>query len=100
MYRITVPREFSEDREFERVIEAEFEDAPRGTKFRLELSSATKFGLEGGPIGTTLGLELLEARVSGPEGTRDGVCDTTVLIVGTALGRLLGSSSEYAATEP
>lgn len=77
-----------------------FEDAPRGTKFRLELSSAMKLGLDGGPMGTTLGLELLEATVSGPDGLRDGVCDTIVLIVGAALGRVFGSSSEYAATEP
>ena len=39
------------------VTEPGLEEVPRGTKFRLELSKATKLGLEGGPMGMTLGLD-------------------------------------------
>jgi hypothetical protein len=65
IYLITVPSEFMDESEFEREALSGLEEAPIGTKFKLELSSATKFGLDDGPIGTTLGLELLDVAFAG-----------------------------------
>ena len=75
------------------------EEAPSRTKLRLELSRATKLGLDGGPIGLTLGLELLELACSRIEAWREDGFDRTVLIVGAAAGNVFGSSSEYAAID-
>ena len=62
----------------------------------LELSSATKLGLDGIPIGAMFGLELHGAGLAGRGGGdwRDDVSETTVLIVGAPVGKTIISSSE------
>lgn len=44
--------------------ESGMDEAPIGT-FMLELSTTTKFGLDGAPIGAKLGVELLDAASAG-----------------------------------
>lgn len=96
----TVPIEFKDAIEFDRVADPVFEDeVPIGMKFKLELSSATKLGLDGGPMGITFGLESLDIALCRPEGpavgeSGDDGSETTALIVGASVGNTAISSSE------
>lgn len=93
----TVPYE---DSEFERGSESELA-VPGGRKFRLELSSVTKLGLDGTPIGSIFGLEYPMAGSSSRADLGDvGGSETTALIVGVAVGNTIISSSEKLASEP
>ena len=95
----TVPIEFMDTTEFEREADPVFEDElPIRTKFILELSSGTKFGLDGGPMGITFGLESIKGELCRPERSVGGVAGggvsgTTVLIVGASVGSTAISSS-------
>lgn len=54
--RTAVPREFHDESELDRGSESELA-APDDRKLMLELSSVTKFGLDGAPMVSKLGLD-------------------------------------------